>query len=40
MAKAFRCTNDDDSITIKAEEGWKDTVTFKFDLPKWSYCFT
>ena len=29
-----------DSITIKAEEGWKDTATFKFDSPKCSYCFT
>jgi len=33
MAKAFCCTNNDDIITIKAEEDWSDTVTFTFESP-------
>ncbi|RLN25134.1 hypothetical protein C2845_PM07G32080 [Panicum miliaceum] len=31
MAKAFRYANNDDIITIKAEEDWTDTVTFTFE---------
>ncbi|KAG2561091.1 proliferating cell nuclear antigen-like [Panicum virgatum] len=34
MAKAFCCTNNDDIITIKAEEDWSDTVTFTFESPE------
>ena len=35
MAKAFCCTNNDDIITIKADDG-SDTVTFMFESPsKW-----
>ncbi|RLM49084.1 hypothetical protein C2845_PMPSC055700 [Panicum miliaceum] len=34
MAKAFRCANNDDIITIKAEEDWTDTVTFTFESPE------
>ena len=33
MAKAFRCANNDDIITIKAEDDWSDTITFTFESP-------
>lgn len=33
MAKAFRCANNDDILTIKYEDNWPDTVIFTFESP-------
>ena len=38
MAKAFRCANNDDAVTIKVDEAFADNVTLEFDSP--SKCGT